>query len=495
MEQNIVSDQQDQSQQTQSLIINQRTCLNELQKIKILDYHPMTLHLIFKDLHAIFSPYWSFKLGPNEISLIHGLSGTKLDEVLTKMEKDIKLHNFNKLTNVKLSWASFKEKKFKRMLKILQTFSNLKTLTIIFESSMSDQEIEILGNQISKNFHSLKQLHLDFENLSMVTDSGIKSLCDLISKSATQLNSFSLELQKHNKITRNGLEKCIATLYGSLNKLKSFNVSLKGDPTATKRVDIAHFIMGRYPLPQPPTLVTESQRKVNGEIFQIFGCKAKRKLAYLENLTLTLKNQGEVMEKSYKIFGCEISKCMPNLKQLTIDFSESLEKVTDQSFKLLGRQLTKGLLHLEKLVIHFKNCFKITDTGLQVFTHEIGANLPNLNNLVLDLQGWSNITDLGLESLSYEICKPKIRLQKLTLLANNWNIIDRGIEVLSTEIVANLQSLQYLKLSFASCEKIGDKALEVFANQLNKRLAHLEHLILDFYGLNFFPKFHKLCIK
>jgi len=63
MEQTNCSDHQNQVQPTQPQI------LNESQKIKQFDYHHMTLHLIFKDLHVIFSPYWSFKLGPNEISL------------------------------------------------------------------------------------------------------------------------------------------------------------------------------------------------------------------------------------------------------------------------------------------------------------------------------------------------------------------------------------------------------------------------------------------
>jgi len=138
--------------------------------------------------------------------------------------------------------------------------------------------------------------------------------------------------------------------------------------------------------------------------------------------------------------------------------------------------MTRGLVHLTQLALHFKkylskiifqhrnSCFKITDTGLQVLAHEIGTNLPQLKILTLDLEGylsifnflslqplisWKNITDLGLESLSYEICKSPIQLEKFTLLASEWNIIDRGVEVLSSEIVANLPNLKYLKLSFA----------------------------------------------
>jgi len=45
---------------------------------------------------------------------------------------------------------------------------------------------------------------------------------------------------------------------GQLNSiLQTSDLLIHRDPDATKRVDIAQFIMGRYPLPQPPTLVTE----------------------------------------------------------------------------------------------------------------------------------------------------------------------------------------------------------------------------------------------
>jgi len=326
-------------------------------------------------------------------------------------------------------------------------WSNVKTFKFDLTGcrKITDKSLEVIANQLAKNFRGLETLILGFEECSSLTDNGIAKM-------------FEIMCPHLSKVRR--LE---------LNFSRCFSISDKG-------LNAISYYLSRFMCGIKNLSLTFNECDITEKSLKNVGSKFSRRLTNLKKLNLTFNRCDNIRDdQNVQVF----DKRFNALQNLIVNFKDC-RGLTDKILDNFGSQLSRNITTLRQLSMNFNLCDGISDKGLESFEFHTRESLKPLQKLLLDFGDCSNITHAGVDALCSHLCLYLTNLEHLKLNLNRCEQLNnKTLEILADRI-SKIESLRHLTITFSGNDLVNDKSLQTFGEKISKGLSKIRYLDIVF---------------
>jgi len=179
---------------------------------------------------------------------------------------------------------------------------------------------------------------------------------------------------------------------------------------------------------------------------------------------------------NFSIFENLFKQAFPHLETLSLSFINVQTTIHQDIHTLMmaiGRQLTR----LKELKLNFEGC-SLWDANMVMFGSNQTGNYLKITHLDLNLTNCSHIKNKGFDSLFHSFTRALSKLTKLKLSFSKTRMDDINLEKLMSLINKRLAHLEALELDFTGCKNIRGFSLSSSRDDFGPKLTKLS-LIFD----------------